>query len=111
MRSPGKSNLATPEIPCRLFRRYRRAGKIRLFQDGYDLQGAVDAPRLFGYNDVVQVEAGVDEASVAHLERHGHRIERLTAPLGGAQAIWIDHNRGVLVGGSDPRKDGCALGY
>jgi gamma-glutamyltranspeptidase/glutathione hydrolase len=94
---------------------YQAAGHahflLRLFQEGYDLQGAVDAPRLFGYNDVVQVEAGLDEASVAHLERHGHRIERMTAPLGGAQAIWIDHNRGVLVGGSDPRKDGCALGY
>ena len=94
---------------------YQAAGHAhflhRLFKDGRGLQAAIDAPRLFGYKNLVQVEEGIDTASVECFERRGHRIERMTAPIGGAQAIWIDRDRGVIVGGSDPRKDGCAIGY
>jgi gamma-glutamyltranspeptidase/glutathione hydrolase len=32
-------------------------------------------------------------------------------PWGGAQIVRIDEESGVLVGASDPRKDGMALGY
>ena len=94
---------------------YQAAGHaallVRILEDKMDLQSAIDAPRLFGYGDVVQVEAGIDSGVVEHLAGLGHRVERVLTPLGGAQAIWIDHERGVLIGGSDPRKDGCALGF
>lgn len=32
-------------------------------------------------------------------------------PLGGGQAIMIDHRRGILIGATDSRRDGIVLGY
>ena len=36
-------------------------------------------------------------------------VVRAEDPLGGCQAIWVDHKRGVMFGASDHRKDGFAL--
>ena len=47
----------------------------------------------------------------AGLQSRGHDVVERALPLGGGQAIAIDWKRGVLTGGSDARKDGCALGY
>ncbi|MGJ3265416.1 MAG: gamma-glutamyltransferase family protein [Salinarimonas sp.] len=95
---------------------YQAAGHahlmIRLFEEGLDLQSAIDAPRLFGYGDRTEVEAGIDAATRAHLaDRGAAPVVSATIPIGGAQAVLIDRARGVLVGASDPRKDGCALGW
>jgi gamma-glutamyltranspeptidase/glutathione hydrolase len=83
----------------------------RLLDRGLDPQQAADAPRVFAYQGVLQVERGNPEGVVADLARRGHTIEWVDVPLGGCQAIWIDRERGVLIGGSEPRKDGLALGY
>ncbi len=82
-----------------------------LLEYGMDIQQALDLPRVFPYGGKLEVERGVPEAVVAQLARMGHETVPIVRPHGGGQAIWIDRARGTLVGGSDPRKDGLALGY
>ncbi|QEH32707.1 Putative gamma-glutamyltransferase YwrD [Aquisphaera giovannonii] len=92
---------------------------------GMDVQEAGDAPRFrhFGSTEptgqpaqsgggTVAVESGFPPEAIRALEAKGHRIV-LAEPggFGGYQAIRIDLDRGVLIGGSDPRKDGAAIGY
>ncbi len=46
------------------------------------------------------------------LARRGHNVVAITPEaFGGGQAIWIDWDQGTLAGGTEPRKDGIALGY
>jgi len=78
---------------------------------GMDIQTALDLPRGFHYEGVYRIESGVSATVMAGLEQLGHFVARSEEPLGGGQAIWIDWDSGALTGGSDPRKDGCALGY
>jgi gamma-glutamyltranspeptidase/glutathione hydrolase len=81
------------------------------FEYGLDVQEALDAPRLFPRLGKLQVERGIPLSAVDRLNRLGHVCELMDKPHGGGQAILIDRARGCLVGGSDPRKDGCAMGY
>jgi gamma-glutamyltranspeptidase/glutathione hydrolase len=85
----------------------------RFFDFGHDIQEAQDAPRIFPVpgEDVVQMESTVPVDIIAGLEKLGHKRVVPSKPIGGSQAIWIDSERGLLCGGSDPRKDGCAIGY
>ncbi len=78
---------------------------------GLDIQEALDLPRVFPYGGKVEVERGVPKAALQALLGMGHDITGVDKPHGGGQAIWIDAERGCLVGGSEPRKDGMALGY
>ena len=76
-----------------------------------DVQAAIDAPRAFFVGGTSVVERGLPPASIEGLLARGHEVALASSPWGGAQAVHIDWKRGVLIGGSDPRKDGCALGY
>jgi gamma-glutamyltranspeptidase/glutathione hydrolase len=76
-----------------------------------DPQAAIDCPRVFYNGGIVEAERGIGAAARTRLASFGHRVETPPEPLGGGQAIMIDWEKGTLTAGSDPRKDGCALGY
>lgn len=78
---------------------------------GMDPQEAIDFPRAFHDDGVVGLEQRIPDAVAAGLADLGHRVVRPAEPWGGGQAIVIDPVCGLLTGGSDPRKDGLALGY
>lgn len=76
---------------------------------GMDLQDAIDAPRCFSGAEGMEVERGYPDQVRAELAAMGHPVVVPATPLGGAQAIAMEDD--ILIGASDPRKDGCALGY
>ncbi len=82
-----------------------------LLDFGMDPQGALDAARVFPSGDVVEAERGLSRRAIAGLQERGHQVMVADEPHGGGQAILIDWDAGTLTAGSDPRKDGCALGY
>jgi gamma-glutamyltranspeptidase/glutathione hydrolase len=84
---------------------------VNMIDFGLDVQEAIDLPRFFHAGNALVVERGVPRTVAEALAKLGHQVYAAGAPLGGGQAVWIDRERGVLVGGSDPRKDGCALGF
>ncbi len=77
---------------------------------GMDPQAAFDAPRSFGALGPMEVERGYSDGVRSALAGIGHKVSIPDVALGGAQAVILDGS-GVLIGASDPRKDGCALGY
>lgn len=77
---------------------------------GMDPQAAIDAPRAFSDDGNMLVERGYSDEVRQELSDMGHDVSIPHTAIGGAQAIMI-HENGVLEGASDPRKDGCALGY
>ncbi|MGR3541621.1 MAG: gamma-glutamyltransferase family protein [Hasllibacter sp.] len=93
---------------------YQATGHARLISNlldfGIDPQQAIDAPRAFATAGELQIERGYAPEVRQALADLGHRVTDPPTAIGGAQAIVIEAN-GTLTGASDPRKDGCALGY
>jgi gamma-glutamyltranspeptidase/glutathione hydrolase len=79
---------------------------------GMNLQQAIEAPR-FRYISGSQVlmEDAMTGAVISRLIERGHRRGGESLSMGGGQGIMINPANGTLMGASDPRKDGMALGY
>ena len=99
---------------------------VNMLDLGMAPQQALDMPRwaLAGPSDplgtgqpggLVRVEEGWSFAILAELARRGHRLAPMDGfgrrVFGGGQIIVRDADTGVLIAGSDPRKDGCAVGW
>jgi gamma-glutamyltranspeptidase/glutathione hydrolase len=96
---------------------------LNIIEFGMNIQEAGDAPRFqhsgssepdFGImtdGGNVHLESGISPRVVRELMDKGHMITGDLGGFGGYQGIWIDHQRGILLGGSESRKDGCAIGY
>jgi gamma-glutamyltranspeptidase/glutathione hydrolase len=94
-----------------------------LIDFGMNVQEAGEAPRLEHLGSAtptgrpargggtVAAERGFPEEVLDDLKRRGHQVVRTRTNGGGYQAILIDPATGMLQGGSEPRKDGCAVGY
>jgi len=88
-----------------------------LVDHGLDPQAALDAPR-FRVDErggpQVSIETGVPAKTYKALEAMGHCVllqPAFWSGFGGGQIIAVHSDTGVLEGGSDPRKDGCAVGF
>ena len=97
---------------------------VNLIDFGMNVQEAGEAPRLEhvgsatpkgtrGDRDggTVHAERGISEKILTELRRRGHQVKQVKTNGGGYQGIRIDRQTNMLHGGSEARKDGCAVGY
>jgi gamma-glutamyltranspeptidase/glutathione hydrolase len=94
-----------------------------LIDFGMNVQEAGEAPRLEHRGSAtptgrpgpgvgrVEAERGISPAVLKGLAQRGHQVERVHTNGGGYQGILLDPKTSMLHGGSEPRKDGCAVGY
>jgi len=97
---------------------------VNLIDFGMNVQEAGEAPRIEHVGSptptgkpgdpkggAIRAERGIPTAVLRDLERRGHQVSVVLSNGGGYQAILIDPRTGMLHGGSEARKDGCAAGY
>ncbi len=59
----------------------------------------------------VGLERNIPDSVRQQLVEMGHKVRPGIGNQGGYQGIWRKDDPFRYFGGSDPRKDGCAIGY
>jgi gamma-glutamyltranspeptidase/glutathione hydrolase len=94
---------------------YQAAGHAyvlsQMIDFGLNPQLALNYPRIFPNNNILDIENDFDLGVINELKLKGHQINHPAPPIGGGQMILIDEERNTLIGASDWRKDGLAIGY
>ena len=98
---------------------------LNIVEFGMDPQEAIEAPRAISYSfpssswphpylpGRLNLEGRINEVTANALKSLGHDVEHWpdwTELAGGACAIVVDKERGILQGGADPRRESYALG-
>jgi gamma-glutamyltranspeptidase / glutathione hydrolase len=84
---------------------------LNLIDFGMDVQQAGEQPRFRHFARGLALESALGADIRKALEARGHTLVAAPGTFGGYQAIMIDPVSGALAGGSDMRKDGCAIGW
>lgn len=86
---------------------------LNMIDKNFNPQAALDAPRWQWFeHKKLGIEAAYDPTIVGHLKSCGHEVEIFhdTMSMGRGQIILRQDN-GVYIGGTEPRTDGCIIGY
>jgi gamma-glutamyltranspeptidase/glutathione hydrolase len=84
---------------------------LNLIDFGMNVQEAGEAPRFRHSAAGLALESAISPEARFGLNQRGHSVITQIGMFGGFQGILFDRERGVMMGGSDPRKDGVAIGY
>jgi len=96
---------------------------MNIIDFGMSPQQAGEQPRVAHFESSTPTGRKMTDAGSVGFERHipdsvkeelaemGHKLRSGTGAYGGYQGIWMEPNPRRYFGGSDPRKDGCAIGY
>ena len=82
---------------------------------GMDPQAALNALRFQVIGDTTLIEEGLAPEVIGGLQSLGHQLQMIRGHarvgMGGGQVIQRNPESGALWAGSEPRKDGCAVGF
>ena len=84
---------------------------LNLIEFGMNIQEAGEAARFRHVPGGVALESAIAAETRRGLVTRGHQLLDAHDAWGGFQGVLIDPTTGVLMGGSDPRKDGLAIGF